>query len=266
MHLEHNGKDRLAPVGRPGSAGPVQAPPAPDAAAPPTPPQCSPASAPAGSIRPRVDCLGLEGVLGRLAPAARQGFAFAPMAPTADGLLRLAQDPPAVLLLGTGVPRALLLEIVTEVREIAPSVPIALYDGRGDPEVVLEAICLGARCCFGPAAGEEELLAGLAEAARGEPVLSRAAQTILLASLHRAFRPASGSRLTPRELAALRGVLRGDLAKETAYRLGISTRTVQTHLNSAARKLHARGSREALARLLRRGPASPDTNNDRLGV
>ena len=58
--------------------------------------------------------------------------------------------------------------------------------------------------------------------------------------------------ITHRERQCLKGVLKGETAKETAKVLGLSFRTVEFYLENIKRKLECHGKRELLksARLL----------------
>jgi DNA-binding NarL/FixJ family response regulator len=71
--------------------------------------------------------------------------------------------------------------------------------------------------------------------------------------------------LSPRELQVLNLAADGLTNKEIAYRLGISERTVQFHLNSVFNKTSTQSRTEAVALALRQGwlgsnPQSPTSN------
>ncbi len=74
-----------------------------------------------------------------------------------------------------------------------------------------------------------------------------------------AFHPAAlaASPLSPREREVLTLTARGLTNKEIAYRLGLSERTIQFHLNSVFNKSGASSRTEAVALALRRGWLAP---------
>lgn len=59
--------------------------------------------------------------------------------------------------------------------------------------------------------------------------------------------------LSPRELECLKWAAEGETAKEIAYRVALSTKTVEEYLKSAALKLQARNRVQAVAAALRSG-------------
>jgi DNA-binding NarL/FixJ family response regulator len=65
--------------------------------------------------------------------------------------------------------------------------------------------------------------------------------------------PPSQHPLSPRELEVLTLVVKGLTNKEIAYRLGLSQRTIQFHLNSIFNKTDTNSRTEATALALKRG-------------
>jgi len=65
--------------------------------------------------------------------------------------------------------------------------------------------------------------------------------------------PSPGHPLSPRELQVLRLASEGLTNKEIAYRLGLSERTVQYHLNSVYNKTGVNSRTEASAQAIKRG-------------
>ena len=83
----------------------------------------------------------------------------------------------------------------------------------------------------------------------GEKALNEARD--LAAALQPA--PQAGHPFSPRELEVLTLVSRGLTNKEIAYRLGISERTIQFHINSVFNKTGAHSRTEAVSLALHRG-------------
>jgi len=65
--------------------------------------------------------------------------------------------------------------------------------------------------------------------------------------------PHTAPPLSPREAQALQLAAEGLTNKEIAYRLGISERTIQFHLNSIFNKLGVQSRTEAVAQALKKG-------------
>ena len=95
------------------------------------------------------------------------------------------------------------------------------------------------------AAGERRLVLDVGP---GRQVVLIGAQE--LAALELGGQPAP---VSPREVAVLQGIMRGQTATTIAAALGISRSTVNHHLLAARRKLGARSSREAVQVARRRG-------------
>ena len=86
-----------------------------------------------------------------------------------------------------------------------------------------------------------ELADAVTRVANGEVVLSpRLAGFVLdvfAGASHEQPRDPGLDLLTPREIEVLELIARGYLYKEVAHRLGVSTRTVETHVSAVLRKL-----------------------------
>jgi DNA-binding NarL/FixJ family response regulator len=108
----------------------------------------------------------------------------------------------------------------------------------------------GARGYLSKTARAHELVAAVKAVAAGETVLSpRVAGRIL---------QRSSPALTPRELDMLRAAARGLGNKQIARELGVSPRTVQTHLTAAFAKLGVTSRTEAVLEAIKRGWVRPD--------
>jgi DNA-binding NarL/FixJ family response regulator len=92
-----------------------------------------------------------------------------------------------------------------------------------------------------------------AVAALGELARQALAEAHDVAAALEAPRPAAPHPFTPREAQVLALAAEGLTNKEIAYRLGISERTVQFHLNSVFNKTATSSRTEAVALALRQG-------------
>jgi len=106
----------------------------------------------------------------------------------------------------------------------------------------------GARGYLSKAARGSELVAAVRAVAAGETVLSPHLAAEILRSGGR-----TGPALTPRELDILRAAARGLGNKQIAAELGLSARTVQTHLTSVFAKLGVASRTEAVLHAIKLG-------------
>jgi DNA-binding NarL/FixJ family response regulator len=149
----------------------------------------------------------------------------------AAALEQVRKDAPDVALVDLPVPDHELAAVVKEMAGAGPAVKVVVLAAARDRERILAAVEAGAAGCLLREASPEELLSGIRAVARGESPLSLGAALALLGS--RGEKPP----LTARERQVLALVARGLANKQIAARLGISEKTVKTHLGSAFQRL-----------------------------
>jgi DNA-binding NarL/FixJ family response regulator len=136
--------------------------------------------------------------------------------------------------------------------------PVVVLSDRTDGATVLTALRLGMRGFVGKADGLRSVGMAVRRVADGEravpPDLERAA-VMALGSLATQAREGSEMRstLTPRELQILVMVSQGLTMQQVGSRLGISPRTVETHVAKLYRKLGVRTRVQAVARAAKLG-------------
>jgi DNA-binding NarL/FixJ family response regulator len=114
-----------------------------------------------------------------------------------------------------------------------PDVKVVVLSAVADPTRVLAAVQAGATGYLPRDADPDELVRGIRAAARGElPDALRTALARVAAPSGRGPQP-----LTPREREVLTLVGRGLANKQIARRLGISEKTVKTHLGRAFQRI-----------------------------
>ncbi len=180
----------------------------------------------------------------------------------ADGLqtVRLVGElQPDVLLLDVGLPGLDGFEVTRQVRRTAPRTAVIALSAHDEQAYVLAMLEAGARGYLSKVSRGHEVVQAVRSAAAGEMVLSaHMADTVI----RRAF--ASGSRdalqLTTRELEDLRAAAQGVGNKQIGVELGISPRTVQTHLTRVFAKLGVGSRTEAVLAGMRQGLVRPNLN------
>jgi DNA-binding NarL/FixJ family response regulator len=149
----------------------------------------------------------------------------------APALKRVRENPVDVALVDLPVSDVELAAVVRDIVAVHPGVKVVVLAAARERDRILAAVEAGAAGCLLREASPEELLTGIRAVARGESPLSLGAALALLGS--RAEKPP----LTPRERQILALVARGLANKQIAGRLGISEKTVKTHLGSAFQRL-----------------------------
>jgi DNA-binding NarL/FixJ family response regulator len=149
-----------------------------------------------------------------------------------EGIDLVAATRPDVALMDLSMPEIDGIEATRRIRTAAPGVRIVVLTSFSDRSRILDAIDAGAIGYLLKDAEPDELLRGIRAAARGEsPLDPKAASTVLTRTGDRA------AELTDREEEVLRLVGAGMPNKLIALRLGISEKTVKSHLTNIFHRL-----------------------------
>lgn len=158
---------------------------------------------------------------------------------------------PDILLLDLAMPGIDGLEVARRVRELSPNTRVVALTAHEEQPYVLAMLEAGASGYLSKASRGQEVVQAVRAAATGETVFSaRVAQNVTRSALRQDGPHAA---LTPRELDVLRAAARGLGNKQIGAELGMSARTVQTHLTSVFAKLGVSSRTEAVLVALRRG-------------
>jgi DNA-binding NarL/FixJ family response regulator len=134
---------------------------------------------------------------------------------------------PDVTLMDLSMPEHDGIRAIGEIRAEDAEAKVVVLTSFSDRERILDALDAGAIGYLLKDAEPDELIRGVRAAARGEaPLAPKAAHAVLTA--REAGRPAED--LTPREREVLTLVAHGKANKQIALELGISEKTVKTHL------------------------------------
>lgn len=171
-------------------------------------------------------------------------------AATLAGLFQTAQrGAPDVVLVDLGLPPSGGIAAIHEVVE-RTSAPTALWALDADADAVIDAVRAGASGCVTKDVATEGLVRAVRALARGEAVVPRPLQAVVLDALRRCDERerarARAARLTFRERQVLALVAQGARNRQIAEELEISEFTVKRHVQRILQKLEV-ASRSAAA-------------------
>ena len=157
---------------------------------------------------------------------------------------------PDVVLLDVHMPEGGGVEVIARVSRELPGLRFLALSVSDAAEDVIAVIRAGARGYVTKSISGEQLSDAIHRVAEGDAVFSpRLAGFVLdaFAGEEPGGEDPQLDQLTPREREVLRHIARGYMYKEIAQRLGISVKTVETHVSAVLRKLQL-SSRHELSR------------------
>jgi RNA polymerase sigma factor (sigma-70 family) len=191
----------------------------------------------------------------------------------ADGLQvlsRAAALRPDILLLDVRMPKLRGLEVLANIRARSPRTKILILVDSFEEEGMTRALQHGAHGCLLKTARPTELLKAIRTTTSGELWAPRKLLTRLLEHLRQRMeelqRPLSAmwEALSDREQEVVIWAVQGLTNKEIATQLGISAKTVKTHLQNVFRKLEVSRRGQLLRISLSAPPAPPASPHGRL--
>ena len=181
----------------------------------------------------------------------------------AEAITLTQQLRPDVVLMDLRMPGMEGLEAIGRIHASFPDLAVVILTTYNEDSLIVRGLQAGACGYLLKDCTLEALLQALRAAAKGELVQPEIMTRILTHAAHGLSpanvpaNPQSHTRssldLTLRERAVLAGVARGERSKEIARRLGISERTVGSHLNNIFSKLGVDSRAAAVAVAIERG-------------
>jgi DNA-binding NarL/FixJ family response regulator len=162
----------------------------------------------------------------------------------AEAVELVERTEPDVVLLDLVMPRIDGIEAIRQIRARCPATRILVLTSFADDRTVLPAVRAGAAGYLLKDVQPPELVGAIRTVHAGEALLAPAVATMLVEQLAAedgangagGDEPA-GPHLTPRELEVLAELARGRANKAIAFDLGVSERTVKTHVSNILGKL-----------------------------
>jgi DNA-binding NarL/FixJ family response regulator len=182
----------------------------------------------------------------------------------ADGVEALElveRTEPDVALLDLVMPRLGGLEAIRRMREVAPATRVLVLTSFADDDTVLPALRAGAAGYLLKDVQPPELVGAIRTVHAGEALLAPAVATMLVEQLAAEDGDGGAEReghLTPREREVLVLLARGRPNKVIARDLGVSERTVKTHVSNILAKLNLTDRTQAAVYAVRHGIVPKD--------
>jgi two-component system NarL family response regulator len=173
-------------------------------------------------------------------------FVVAQAANGVEAVAAFERHRPDVTLLDLRMPEMEGVEAVRRIRELDPQAKLIVLTTYDTDEDITRALRAGAKAYVLKDIAADGLVACIHDVLAGKTYLAPAAAAKLAEGVTRV-------QLTPRELSTLRLLADGQSNKEIAGTLGISERTVKTHLSHLFEKLGVTSRTEAVRIATRRG-------------
>ena len=164
---------------------------------------------------------------------------------------------PDVVVLDIHMPGLSGLEALEQIRSEAPAVKAILLSVSGSTPIVQSAVALGADGFLLKTSQTGELPAAIRAVMRGGNYFSPVIAREIVEQVRNPNPEGPFVALSMRERQVLRGIARGQSAKEIGSELGISTKTTESHRTSLMRKLGIRKATELVRYAVRNGIVEP---------
>lgn len=171
--------------------------------------------------------------------------------------VRLAEaHKPDIILLDLNMPEMGGLDTMAALKANRLDIPVIILTTYNEDEMMIRGLALGAKGYLLKDTGREMIFRSIDAAMRGETLLLPEITEKVFANKTsgKAKEPTSAkTSLTDKELIVLQAIARGSRSKEIGFDMGISERTVKTHLTSIYNKLGVDSRPQAVAVAVERG-------------
>jgi DNA-binding NarL/FixJ family response regulator len=195
----------------------------------------------------------------RMACEGADGLEFAAGVGDGDEALREAERVhPDVVVLDLSLPKQGGLEVARQLKQRRPGIRILALAGDADPDTIFECRRIGVEGLFEKTEAVDRIAPAIRAVARGEISFTTQQQRVAHEQLGKLVRRARDayrvtSSLTTRELQVLSCIAEGLTTRQIATRLGLSERTIESHIAKLYSKLGARTRVQAVVEASRLG-------------
>ncbi|HEX6263518.1 MAG TPA: response regulator transcription factor [Actinomycetota bacterium] len=169
-----------------------------------------------------------------------------------EAMQAIVRSLPDVVLLDIHLPDRSGLEVLREMQERFPDLPVVILSMEDDPEYVEQAVRAGAAGYLVKNASRDEMVRAVRAAHAGGGYIQSEVTRPLLARFAREVRAhGDAPHLSPRELEAVSLLAEGLTNRQIADRLGISESTAKGYLRQVYERLGAADRAHAVAIALR---------------
>ena len=162
-----------------------------------------------------------------------------------------------LMLLDINIPGRSGLEVLKEVKQVAPKMPVLVISAYPEEDFAVRALKLRASGYLTKSSVADELPAAMKKALSGGRYVTAAVAEKLADSMGSDLKSSAHETLSNRELQVLRLITTGRNLKEIAAELCLSEKTVGTYRNRVATKLGLSSNVELARYALQHGLADP---------
>ena len=172
-----------------------------------------------------------------------------------EAIERVEQLNPTLVLMDISMPRMDGIEATRRIRAMKPELPVLILSAYDDDQYVFALVEAGAAGYLLKDIRREELVDAIRAVSRGESVLhpTIARKVMQRFGGYRGDEQPATDTLTEREIEVLRLAAGGAGNDAIALELGVSARTVQSHLSNVFSKLSVGSRTQAVIAALRQG-------------
>ncbi len=178
-----------------------------------------------------------------------------------EALERSRELEPDIVLLDIDMPGMLSFEAAREILQCSPKTRVIFLSAFFHDRYIEEALSTGASGYLTKNEPPAKVIAAIRNVARGVSYFSPEVQSRLVVDVDglrlKNSRPTRASLLTKREIETLRYIARGLAKKEVANLMGLSIRTIDSHVRNIMEKLDIHDRVELTRFAIREGLAEP---------